>query len=536
LRSHHRWWVPSLGAVAVMAAAVIAVPVSAAHADPLGSPTDVAASFTGWSGGQSNLSVTWTPVAGADGYEITDAPGDSAPTSPGIDIAVPGGSSTASPLTVDWGGSDVSVAVFAYAGQPGNVTALSAPGTVTFAVPGAPTLTATPVSGVRGHATLSWSVPTTPGDTLVLREGTDSAQGPTTGTSITIPAQQDSVEVSGLPDNPAYTYFSLYELDGGQPADWSPASLTLAYAAPEPEGQLVSIGQDDYTPSFSVSWLWPQNCPNLNTNCDEAVVVENPGSKVAANPSDGIVETAPGAAWGRVVITDATAGDTYTFTVFNTATIHGVLTWSTPESETFDDLVMSNIEMGTSAPGPFTAGTPVTITATVSTTGTTPTGTVHFFTWHQDLCDNVTVVDETATCQTNSDLIGDEPSSEPPSGFDVWADYSGDGQDSFEEGVFIVVAVHKADPSLTMDTKPASKKRVTLTARVHGRAGNGTGTVSIASGKHKLCAHAQLRRGVATCSILRSRIGVGRHTVAITYSGSMLYLKKSHKAVVRISK
>jgi hypothetical protein len=520
-----------------MAATVIAVPVTAAYADPLASPTDVAASFTGWSGGQSDLSVTWTPVAGADGYEINDAPGDSAPTSPGIDIAVPGGSSTASPLTVDWGGSDVSVSVFAYTGQPGNVTALSAPGTVTFAVPGAPTLTATPVSGVRGHATLSWSAPTTPGDTLVLREGTDSAQGPTTGTSITIPAQQDSVEVSGLPDNPAYTYFSLYELDGGQPADWSPASLTLAFAAPEPEGRLVSVTQTDDSPSFVVSWAWPQNCPNSTINCDDAVVVENPGTKVAANPSDGTVETAPGGIWGNgLTITDATPGDTYTLTVFNTATIHGVLTWSTPESETFEDLVIPDIAMSTSAAGPFTAGTPVTITATLSTTGTTPTGTLHFYTVQHDLCDKVTIVDETATCRTNSDVIGDETSPEPPSGFDVYADYSGDGQDAFVQGDLIVVTVHKADPSLTMDSKRTSKKRVTLTARVHGRAGNGTGTVSIARGKHKLCAHAQLRKGVATCSILRSRIGVGHHTVAITYSGSFLYLKKSHKAVVKISK
>jgi hypothetical protein len=538
--SRHRRWVALSGGLAIVAAAAVAMPASAAHADTLPSPGSPAVSFNGWSEGNSDLTVSWTPAAGADGYEVAYMFGDNAPTSPGAgtEIPVPGGESTSTPLSVGFADGDISVSVFAYTGQPGALINLSAPASATSAVAGAPNVTATPVSGVAGHATLSWSAPPV-GDTLVLRTGNDSGNGPTSGTSVPITPGQTSVEISGLPAYPSYTWVGLYELGDGQSDNWSPPTTTLAFAAPPSEGKLVA-GETDNATYYAVNWLPPGTCSAPLDSCDHGVVVENPGTEVATSPSDGTVETDPGGTTADAVnVTDITPGDTYTFTLFNVATIRGTSMWSPGESETVRPLASPIVTMSASPAAPVTAGQEITITASLTTIGTTPTGTVNFFTVKHHLCDAVVVTAaETASCQTNSDVISAEPSAEPPSGFDVYADYSGDFADDLSEGDLIVVTVDKADPDLNVASKPAghASGRVTITARVRGGAGNGTGTITMTSGGHLVCARARLSKGHATCRATKSHLGAGRHSVTVRYSGNTSYKAKVHKTEIKLGK
>jgi hypothetical protein len=528
-----------IGLIAVAFGITTFVAPPTAHSATIDSPGSPGVTFDSWSAGQSNLTVTWTAVAGADGYEVAQAPGDTAPSSPGSATVVTGGASDSAPITAGYSGSDVSVSVFAYTGAPGNVTALSAPASVTFAIPGAPTLNSSAVSGTRGVVKLVWSAPSFAGDQLVLREGTGSSSGPTSGTAVPISDGDTSVEVSGLPDgNPGGgVYFTMYELGASGSDDWAYSS-NLAFAAPTPEGAMVAPDITDDATQMHVSWGSP-GCDTIpGQECNHAVLVENPGSQVAGDPTDGKVETdhfgIPGGTGFNV--TDVVPGHTYTFTVFNVAVRDTTLVWSASRSETAVDRAQPDVFM-TSIPANAAAeGSPVTLYASLGTTiGTTPTGSVTFQTARHVLCANVALTSRTARCETTATQIGAGFPTPPAQAVTIDAHYSGDGTD-YPSDANIEFAIEKARPVMQLKTKGQRTRRVTIKAVVGGAAGRAAGHITMASGRHVICRAKPLVSGVVACKATTRKLGAGRHKVKVHYSGSSLYLARTARTTIKLAK
>lgn len=514
-------------------------PTGIAHADTIDPPWEPAVAFNSWSGDQSNLTVSWTPVSGADGYEVATAPGDTPPSSPGLSTAAPGGDTSSAPVAVDYSGDDVSVSVWAYTGEPGNITALSTPASVTYAIPGAPTLTAAAVSGVRGEVKLSWAGPTFDGDTLVLRQGAGSSAGPTSGTAVPINAGDTSVTVSRLPDGtPANgTYFTLYEEGSGGADDWSYTDA-LGFAAPAPEGAMVQPNQSNDATQMHLTWEPPDCTPVVESQpCNHAILVENPGTKVANDPYDGKDETdlmgiPDGSGFD---VNDVVAGDTYTFTVFNVDTSRAAgVAWSAPQSETLTDLATPLVTVA--ATPAFAAATyeGVTLKASVATIGTTPTGTITFTTGRHVLCTDAPITtDLTAQCQTSGAAVAlDSVSTAQP--ITIEAIYSGDSKDTGSSDS-IDLTITRVTPAVSIKTSKQKAKHVAIKSVIRGADGAGTGTVTMTSGHKKICVK-KLSGGTASCTATAKKLGSGRHKVKVVYSGSKLYKTKSTSKTIRLKK
>jgi hypothetical protein len=512
-----------------------------ALADTVNAPSGVNVMFTGWSAGQSELSVAWTPQPQADGYEVAYAAGTNAPSSPGGGIDVPGASAGSASFALSYGGGPLSVSVWAYTGSSGsNVTALSAPTSVTYAVPGAPVVTATPVSGVVGAAAVSWSAPTLPGDTVVVRGGAGATDGPTGGVAVPLAAGQTTASVTGLPNfspsNAGYRV-AVYELRDGNPDDWSPASTTLAYAAPGPE-TFVTPSQTYDATHLTVNWT-PASCSVVVASqiCNYAVLVENPGTKVAVSPSDGTLETAatgtPNGTGAHV--SDVVPGQVYTFTVFDVATIRDVEYWSAADSETLRDTALPNMTLTSSTGSTATADETVTLTAKLTTIGTTPTGSVTFRTAKGVLCNAVAVTtSHTAQCRVSAAVVGAQLAANPALGPTVVAVYSGDDVDS-SNAVELPLAVQPITPSVTSRVVGPHTRRASVTVAVAGGAGPGTGTGKMSSGSHVLCVKS-LSRGSAKCVATTTALGSGKHAITVHYAGSSSYRAKTVKVVVKLAR
>jgi Bacterial Ig-like domain (group 3) len=541
---------PRLSRTVVVAATVLAVltPLltpAAAHAltTPPG-PTAAAATFAGWDQGQDEVTFSWTPSSsGVDGYFLTYESGDTAPQNyqVGVNVPVPGGGQVSSvTATIAPFSGDLSFEVSGYAGTSQSFTGISNPATATLVnVPTTPTLTATPVSGAVGQATLAWPAPLA-GDSLILREGITTPATPTDGTSVPLAAGQRSLGLTGLESPPASIDYSLFELTGGDVADWSPPSSESASPAPPADGTLHATVASGQPTVATLNWARPAGCLPAATVCDTTVVLENPGSQVAADPTDGILETMTGGVTTDTdSVTDITAGNNYTFTLFNVETISGTQYWSVPTSATLNDTAVPGLSLTSSPAKGSTVGQKVTLVATLVPHGAPLTGSVSFHTTSHVLCNVVPLtLSGKVACNTTAASIADEVSGEPDSGYDVFANYSGDAKNT-PATAGIIVVVHKAAATLSTVAKPATVARgrkLVVTTTVGGAAGRGTGTVEFSAGAVILCRAKVLSKGMASCRVAAATLGVGRHTIVVTYGGNLLYKTTKQKVKITVTK
>jgi hypothetical protein len=162
------------------------------------------------------------------------------------------------------------------------------------------------------------------------------------------------------------------------------------------------------------------------------------------------------------------------------------------------------------------AGGSVVLTATVSGSGSTPTGTVDFESNGTSIltCSAVSIVSGTAQCTTTSLATGTD---------DLLAVYSGDATYSPGSGG-LTYAVGESTPTVYLGVAPGtSSGQYVLTAVVAGPAGVPAGTVQFQQGTNTItgCGSVTLSAGSATCTT--SSLSSGTNTLTASYSGGGPY-------------
>jgi hypothetical protein len=162
-----------------------------------------------------------------------------------------------------------------------------------------------------------------------------------------------------------------------------------------------------------------------------------------------------------------------------------------------------------STPNPSHFGDDVTLTATVTGSGT-PTGTVTFKEGTTVLGSDAVGGDGKATLQKSDLTVGSH---------DVIASYGGDGSFAGSDSATATQVVDKASSSTSLTSGPSPAKfgqDVTLTATVSGT-GTPTGTVTFKEGSTVLGTDGVRSDGTAT--LHKSDLPVGTHSLSASYGG-----------------
>lgn len=183
----------------------------------------------------------------------------------------------------------------------------------------------------------------------------------------------------------------------------------------------------------------------------------------------------------------------------------------------------STITTLTSAPDASTFGQPVTITATVSASGGTPSGTVLFFD-NGTLLGSPSLASGKATLTTSALLVGTHP---------ITGTYSGDSSFAASTSTILSQGVNKADTTVLLTSSSNSiplGQIVTFTATVSSGGGIPTGNVQFKSDSTNLGSTIALSNGTAT--LITSALPLGAHTITADYVGSSNYNGNTSNSVM----
>ena len=162
----------------------------------------------------------------------------------------------------------------------------------------------------------------------------------------------------------------------------------------------------------------------------------------------------------------------------------------------------------TSSASDASVGLPVTFTATVTSSGGTPTGSIAFDDGGSSLA-TVTLANGVATFTTSSLAIGSHT---------IHATYTPDS--SFApSSASLTQTIHVAAPTITVSSSPNPSsylQQVTLSVTVAASNGTPTGSVTFRDGNTTL-GNAQLTNGQA--SVTTSSLATGAHSIVVDYSG-----------------
>src|SRR6202789_4543182 len=179
--------------------------------------------------------------------------------------------------------------------------------------------------------------------------------------------------------------------------------------------------------------------------------------------------------------------------------------------------------MLTAAPNPAAAGAPVTLSATVSSAGGTPTGSVSFLDGSTSL-GSATLTNGVATLTISTLAAGTTHS--------LTASYGGDSSFNSSTSNTVSLVVNPAATSLVLTATPnpaAAGAPVTLSATITSTGGTPTGSISFFDGSTSL-GMATLTNGVAT--LTTSSLAAGAtHTLTASYAGSGSYAASTSNTV-----
>ncbi len=487
--------------------------------------------FDRWQDGKYLITLSWQPVDGASRYTINYTPGDHPDAWTGYQIASVDGSVTQITQTFSPDVLDTADTFIIHAST--DTGAGSGPATALLDLP-RPHLDVTPINGKVGQLQVTTS-PAFAGDsvTATMRGAPGTAPQPVDL------GVDGSVLLTGL--DYRYDYgFQMVETRPDAADDVSPPSIANAYPVP-PAEHLWPIGTgpwDDNDPTrVPVAWSVPAGCDGLHpgNNCDLDFVIVKPGTTPSTDPSDG---TDQSAAWSDVtnqfysVLRDIQVGETYTVTVFRTMDrVH----WGPGASLTFTNKLQTDKTLTASPAKAEALGEPVTLTASVTSSYTAPTGTVTFETNGSNranvLCPPQTLpADGVVTCQTTTTAIASATQEQVGTRL-IFINYSGDHNFIEDRGYFIEYDVTKALPALDAahSARPNIHRLVTIRSKVTGKVGTPTGTVKMTNGRKVLCKAARLHSGRATCSVSGRKLGAGSRTVKVRYSGDRRYRVRTKK-------
>jgi predicted secreted protein len=186
---------------------------------------------------------------------------------------------------------------------------------------------------------------------------------------------------------------------------------------------------------------------------------------------------------------------------------------STPISEIIN-IAPTNVSVVSSL-NPAGLGASVTFTASVSSSGGTPTGTVQFFDGTTSLgTGNLTATGSTAattTFATPSLTLGNHS---------ITAVYSGDSFDATSTSAPINQTIQSATIAVTLQTSAPTVvfgSPLTLTAQVTGSGSTPTGTVALLDGATTVATLPVPANGIVTFS--NPTLAIGQHTLTASYSG-----------------
>jgi hypothetical protein len=169
-----------------------------------------------------------------------------------------------------------------------------------------------------------------------------------------------------------------------------------------------------------------------------------------------------------------------------------------------------------SSTNPAVAGQPVTLTATVTGDGVTPTGTVTFQDGANVLGTGTLDANGNATFTTSSLTLGSH---------DITAVYGGDSNYLGSSGMLAQVVSQENNSFLSLSSSAPSNatlnQPVTFTATINGGSGTPTGTVTFMADNNVLGTGTLDASGKATFTT--STLSLGSHTITAIYGGDATY-------------
>jgi uncharacterized repeat protein (TIGR03803 family) len=281
---------------------------------------------------------------------------------------------------------------------------------------------------------------------------------------------------------------TIYKL-APSPAFAAPIQLTLSSTT-------TAVG----TP-VTLQWNVPEAFSSTASNCAAFIQGEATGG--------GNWSGNKGASGNSTI--NPTAAGTYTYAL----TCGGVESGFATLTVTASTKSASTTALGAS-PNPATVGESVTLTANISGSGATPTGSVTFYYGSQALS-TVPLSSGKATLTAGTSTL-------PPGTYQLTAAYSGDSNYNASASSAYTVTLNKAATKTTLTASPnpvTSPAVCTLTATVTRSAGSGfaTGTVTFSVQGTALGSAKLNGSGVATFSAPTAGIAAGSYPVVATYSG-----------------
>jgi hypothetical protein len=296
------------------------------------------------------------------------------------------------------------------------------------------------------------------------------------------------------------------------------AVLTLTPSpATVPEGQKLVV-------TASVSGVTGYNQGPIPTG---SVILFYGSTILASSSLSGVTSTGPIASSATFSL--STAGvppGNYTLSIAYSgdANLNGT---TTPLQVTVTNAKVSTATGLTAAPNPVTAGKSLTLTATVTSSGVTPTGMVTFLVGTTSI----------GTAKLNSSGVATltESTSGIPAGvYAVHASYGGDAFNyaSVSSAQNVTVQATTATTLTANPTTVTEGQTVNLTAKVArtGNSGTPTGTVAFQFGGYTL-ATATLSSGTATAGISTKNLSPGSYPLTAVYNGDTLDAKSNSNTV-----
>jgi uncharacterized repeat protein (TIGR03803 family) len=280
----------------------------------------------------------------------------------------------------------------------------------------------------------------------------------------------------------------------------APVQLSLSDSSISPGSPVVLTWQvlNAFSNTMQLCYAFVQNSPT--------------GAGKWAGKQTGTYSSSTRLFTGSVTITP-TVSDTYTYALTCGGRESGFATLTVAASKTSSTTALS------ASPNPAFVGQSVTLKATVTGSGTTPTGSVNFSAEGVTLGSASLNSSGVASVTANSNGI-------PPGSYPVIATYAGNVSYSSSASNPVSVTLTKAATTTTLTVSPnpvSSPATATLTASVtrsgSGSAGFATGSVTFSSegivlGSAKLDAS-----GVATLKASSAGIPSGAYSVTAAYSG-----------------
>ncbi len=252
-------------------------------------------------------------------------------------------------------------------------------------------------------------------------------------------------------------------------------------------------------------------------NCYASVQGSSAGAGTWSGQQAGAYSATTGLFSGSAQVTPTSAG-TYTYALSCGGQESGFATLAVSHSGNATPAINATPTITLSAtPNPATVGQTVTISATATGSGATPTGTVAFMYGARTL----------ATLPLTSGTASISPSTAglPAGNYLLTASYSGDANYSAALSAGYTVTLNKMTPAISLSATPnpaAIGQTVTITATASGSGAAPTGTVAFKYGSLTL-ASLPLSGGTASFAPSTNGLPPGTYDLTASYSGDANY-------------